>query len=206
LLIIVFIILGLRVTVPEKNIIIEDITDTIPDSAYIPETTGAEPGKDETFIPSVKPEPVITGRSVFVSGKQKMPLINLNNCDTAQLISLPGIGRVLSVRIIRYRNLLGGYASVSQLKEVYGLPPETFELIKERVFADESEVKKIKVNSAGYRELSVLPYFEEYELQAIFKYRKLMGRIEGIKDLTENKLISNEKAEKVRPYLIFDQE
>ncbi len=53
---------------------------------------------------------------------RKRPILNLNICDSASLEALPGIGPVLSSRIIKYRNLIGGYVSVDQLKEVYGLP------------------------------------------------------------------------------------
>jgi competence protein ComEA len=116
---------------------------------------------------------------------------------------LPGIGPVLSARIIRYRNLLGGYAHIEQLKEVYGLPPETYEIIKGRVIADSSAITGIEINTAGYKELSRLPYFKNYEITSILKYRELKGRISGMEDLTDNNLLTHEKADKVRPYLNF---
>lgn len=128
--------------------------------------------------------------------------INMN--DSATLVKLPGIGPVLSARIIKYRRLLGGFARIEQLKEVYGLPEETFELIKGRVFADSMVITRINMNSAGYLELSRFPYFEKYEVTAILKYRVIKGRIAGIGDLTYNKLITAEKALMVRPYLKFD--
>ena len=78
-------------------------------------------------------------------------------------------------------------------------------MIKDRVFADSTVVRRIDINSAGYKELSHLHYFEKYEVTAILKYRELKGRIKSIDDLTDNKLISMEKAIKVRPYLKFDE-
>jgi DNA uptake protein ComE-like DNA-binding protein len=118
---------------------------------------------------------------------------------------LPGIGPVLSARIIKYRRLLGGFVRVEQLKEVYGLPPETYEVIKGRVFTDSTFVKRININTCEWRDLVRIPYFEKYEVTAILKYRKLAGRINNIVDLTENKLITSEKASKIRPYLKFDE-
>jgi len=53
------------------------------------------------------------------------------------------------------------------------LPVETFELIKGRIFADSSMITKININSAGYKELSHIHYFEKYELTAILKYREI---------------------------------
>ncbi|MBI5010665.1 MAG: helix-hairpin-helix domain-containing protein, partial [Bacteroidia bacterium] len=123
--------------------------------------------------------------------------------DTSELIRLPGIGPVLSLRIIKYRQLLGGYAVKEQLREVYGLKPETYENIKDRVNVDTSCIEKIEINSADYKRLSRMPYFEKNEVHSILKFRELEGRIRSIEELIENKLIGEETAGKVRPYLSF---
>jgi competence protein ComEA len=156
------------------------------------------------LIPFIKAASVTSEKFKSNSFKQDKPLLDINRCDSASLVALPGIGPVLSVRIIKYRHLLGGFAFINQLKEVYGLPVETFDLIKGRLFADSAAIIRININSADYEELSRLPYFEKYELAAILKYRELKGSIKGIIDLTENKLITEEKAKKVRPYLRFE--
>jgi competence protein ComEA len=172
--------------------------------ADIKRVYGIEAGKAEQLIPFVEVKADTTRKSRVISVRQQKPIIDLNSCDTALLVTLPGIGPVLSVRIIKYRNLLGGFVSVNQLKEVYGLPAETFEFIMGRVSADSSVVVRIKINSVDYKALSRLPYFDKYEVAAILKYRELKGRIESINDLTVNKLISLETANKVRPYLNFE--
>ena len=48
-----------------------------------------------------------------------------------------------------------------QLKEVYGLTEETFELISPRVFADSLAVRKIKINEADFKVLVRHPYFQK---------------------------------------------
>lgn len=166
---------------------------------------GIEVAKAEKLIPfvDVKKTPVEKVRAQSIS-KQKF-ILDINSSDSATLVRLPGIGPVLSARIIKYRRLLGGFVRIDQLKEVYGLPVETFEVIKGRIFADSTEVIRININSAGYKELSRLPYFEKYEVTAILKYREIKGSVTGISDLTENKLITAEKAFKVRPYLTFEK-
>ncbi len=137
--------------------------------------------------------------------RQVRSLIELNSSDSAALVSLPGIGPVLSARIIKYRHLLGGFARIGQLKEVYGLPEETFELIKNRLYIDSTLVVRININSAGYKELSHIHYLEQYDVKAILKYRELKGRINSINDLTDNKLITVEKAMKVVPYIKYEE-
>jgi DNA uptake protein ComE-like DNA-binding protein len=138
-----------------------------------------------------------------VRSRQAIKILDLNSSDSASLEALPGIGPVLSARIIKYRKLLGGFASVSQLREVYGLPEETFTRISGMLVADSADVKKININNADFKQLIKLPYFERYEVTAILKYRELQGRLNGIDDLVGNKLISDETAIKVRPYLEF---
>jgi DNA uptake protein ComE-like DNA-binding protein len=129
--------------------------------------------------------------------------IELNTCDSATLEALPGIGPVLSARIIKYRNLLGGFAAVDQLKEVYGLPEETYRLISGRVKADRSLIRKIKINTADYKQLFRLPYFTREEVSAIIKYREGKGRIAGLEELVENNILTREKGERIGWYLEF---
>jgi competence protein ComEA len=134
---------------------------------------------------------------------REKPTLDINSCDSLSLVALPGIGPVLSARIIKYRTLLGGFARVEQLKEVYGLPPETYEKIKDRLYADSSAVRKVKINTAPYRELIRIPYIEKYDVSAILKYRELSGPIKSIEDLLGNKILTPEKAEKAAPYMDF---
>lgn len=146
----------------------------------------------------------VNGKQVKPVNKLKKNILDLNTCDSASLVALPGIGPVLSARIIKYRRLLGGFTSVSQLREVYGLSPETFDLISVMVKADSTAVKKININSAEYRQLLRMPYLDKTEVAAILKYRELKGRIGEMNELIENKLIGAEKAGKILPYLEFN--
>jgi DNA uptake protein ComE-like DNA-binding protein len=131
-------------------------------------------------------------------------LVDINRCDSAGLEALPGIGPVLSARIIRYRELLGGYVSAMQLKEVYGIQDSVYLLISGMVIIDTSAVRKINVNSAGFRELEKHPYLERYDVQAIIKYREIRGKIEGMDELKTNNILNSEKAGKILPYLLFN--
>jgi DNA uptake protein ComE-like DNA-binding protein len=131
-------------------------------------------------------------------------MIEINSCDSTELLRLPGIGQVLSSRIVRYRNLLGGFASKEQLQEVYGLRPETFNTIKDMVTVDTTLIDKIDVNSADFRRLNRLPYFERQEINDLLRYRNTNGQIHNINELTENSILSDEKAAKIKPYLNFN--
>jgi DNA uptake protein ComE-like DNA-binding protein len=221
LLAIIFIIIGFRFVVPEQNIEIEnwgvipadtgnvyeisdsDISENLNQTVGYGKVDGVAGTTYENTTPGVAKSYSSSRKAAYRSSLQQKPLLNINDCDSLALIGLPGIGPVLSARIIKYRNLLGGYARVEQLKEVYGLPEETYEMIKGRLYADSSDLRKISINSGGSRELSHIPYLEKYEVTAILKYREITGRVKSIQELKDNKILTPDKAEKVEPYLDF---
>ena len=152
LLVIIVIIIGVRYLFPDSMIAIEDFTGTIP-----PEEKGAVfLRKDSSNKGKALSADLYNGTKfkktsyTRKSVPQKKISIDINSGDSATLVSLPGIGPVLSARIIKYRRLLGGFARIEQLKEVYGLAPETFEMIKGRVFRGFIFITGINKNSAFY--------------------------------------------------------
>lgn len=227
LLILIVIVIGVRYTIPNSRLSVRDVTGTVISAEELagfsnPEYTSEQAGRsnetkkiyqDKNRQPVFSDYKAVTvagrqlgiGNSAKFSAVQKRPLTDLNLSDSAALVRLPGIGPVLSARIIKYRKLLGGFASIDQLKEVYGLSSETFEVIKERVFADSTLIERININTCAWKDLARIHYFDRYEVTAILKYRELKGKIKGINDLTENKLMTAEKAGKVRPYLKYDE-
>lgn len=226
LLILTVLILVFRYSFPDNNISIRDITDNQLSGEELSnlsssDNTSANGNYSLNVIKASYDSSRKPGRSFYKAGAtgsnnatgnkfrrqlagSHTPLIDINLSDSLTLVKLPGIGPVLSARIIKYRSFLGGFARIAQLKEVYGLPVETFDQIKGRIFADSSIIRRININTAGYMELSLIRYLDKYEINAILKYKELEGRINGIQDLTGNKLIKVEKAARVRPYLKFD--
>ena len=56
--------------------------------------------------------------------------VNLNTAGEEELRALPGIGEVLAKRIVRYREETGGFRSVDELREVYGISDSEFSAIE----------------------------------------------------------------------------
>jgi DNA uptake protein ComE-like DNA-binding protein len=192
LLNIIVIITGVRYLFPLKEITLKEIPielrENITDS-----------------VPLIIGQQTVSEQKQLKTPNRKRPLLNINSCDSVSLEALPGIGPVLSSRIIKYRNLIGGFVSVDQLKEVYGLPQETYNLISARFCADSLAVRKIRINNADFKELIRHPYLKRSEVAAILKYREMKGRITCIGDMIENNLISAETCKKIRPYLEFGE-
>jgi competence protein ComEA len=183
-----------------------------------PEDIGKVYGMDstlaETLIPYINivqperawekvPDPLSVDVPLRKSSTEARLQIDINNSDSAEVDALPGIGPVLSSRIIKYRELLGGFVAVGQLKEVYGISDSLFRVISGMISIDSSAVRRININSAGFSELDRHPYLERYDVQAILKYREIKGRIEGMNELKTNNILKGEKAARIFPYLLF---
>jgi len=131
--------------------------------------------------------------------------IDINRADSAELLPLPGIGPVFAGRLIKYRNLLGGYASVDQLKEVYGISTETFERIADRIVIDTASISKLDLNSATFRELLRHPYLEYEDVKALVNFRDFVGDIQTVQQLQENYILPDSVLQKVQPYLYLSK-
>ena len=129
--------------------------------------------------------------------------ININVADTSSFIALPGIGSVLSKRIISFREKLGGFYSVDQIAETYNLPDSTFEKIKKYLLVDSKAIKKININSASIDEMKAHPYINYSIANAIFQYRQQHGSFNSIDDLKKIMTIDDEFINKISPYLAF---
>ncbi len=121
-------------------------------------------------------EPFITIiKSIPIKSHVKSPesvKVEVNSADSTDLIRLKGIGPVFSARIIKYRNLLGGYYSHDQLLEVYGFDKTKLNLIRDQAYFNPDLIKKIKINTAGFKELIKHPYISYKLTKTIFNYRE----------------------------------
>ncbi|MEA3444356.1 MAG: helix-hairpin-helix domain-containing protein [Bacteroidota bacterium] len=127
-------------------------------------------------------------------------LIELNSTDTALLKSLPGIGAVFAQRIVKYRDLLGGYIDKKQLLEVFGMQVTRFEKIEGLVFIDKP-VRKLSINFSGQNELRAHPYLNYDQARAIIKYRNKNGAFSSVDQLFAEGILDENSFEKVKPYL-----
>ena len=130
--------------------------------------------------------------------------IELNSADSSLLTQLPGIGPVLAARTVRYRNLIGGFTSVAQLSEVYGVNSDLADQLAALFTVDSSLIRKISVNKANFRELVAHPYLNEQQVRGIQNFIRLQNRINNVDELVKNNILKPEDAEKIRPYLKFE--
>ena len=78
---------------------------------------------------------------IGVAGKAGPRLVDLNSATIDELESLPGIGAVLAQRVIAYRQSVGRFLAVEDLREVKGIGSKTFDRIKPLVTVAKGEQK-----------------------------------------------------------------
>lgn len=138
----------------------------------------------------------------FTSRKENISsiMIEINSADSLTLAQLPGIGKVLSKRIVKYRDLLGGFYSIDQIKEVYGINEQTFGLIEDKVTVDPSRIKKIDLNFSDARELSRHPYLQRNLAAKIVKFRSKNGSLKNLAVLRDSMILNIEEYNRIKPY------
>jgi len=126
--------------------------------------------------------------------------MELNSVDSTELVSLPGIGPYYASRIMRYREQLGGYVSVTQLMDIDGLPDS---LVKWFFIEDSVPYRKLLVNSESLSSLRKHPYMNFYQARAIVEFRRDRGKLKGPEQLSILDEFTDQDLERLIPYLDF---
>ena len=137
--------------------------------------------------------------------KEKIVLIDINQATKEDLIKIYGIGEAISVRILKQKEVLGGFVSMEQMKDVWGLSPEVIENLNSHFKVSVlPNFKKIDINNASLKELSQFYYFKYPLAKEIVTYRSMKGNISNIEDLTKIKGFPVDKAKTIELYLAFN--
>ncbi|MCK3686229.1 helix-hairpin-helix domain-containing protein [Maribellus sp. YY47] len=159
-------------------------------------------GIDSTLFLKIKPYLLFDSVVETVTPSPEITLrIELNSADSSQLVRLPGIGPAYANRIIRYRELLGGYYSTTQLLEVYNLPPETYAKIQDFVYTDTLQIKKLRINFLDYAELLRHPYLSKTQVTQILEMRDKRGAFRNLSELSSVQGFGDETFNRIMPYL-----
>jgi competence protein ComEA len=127
--------------------------------------------------------------------------VDINSADTSAFIALPGIGSKLAARIVNFRDKLGGFYSIEQVRETFGLPDSTFQTIKQYLKLENATVRKININSATVDVLKVHPYIKWNIANPIVAYRNEHGSFSSIEDIKKIMIITDDIYKKIVPYL-----
>ncbi|AEE52313.1 helix-hairpin-helix domain-containing protein [Haliscomenobacter hydrossis] len=129
--------------------------------------------------------------------------IDVNASDTSAWQSLRGIGPVLASRIVKFRDKLGGFYALEQVRETYGLADSVFQKILPCLTLGNPGLKPLLINQATLNELATHPYIGFKAARGILNWKDQHGPFTKPEHLEEVVALEKQKLERLRPYLQF---
>ncbi|MFN8134019.1 MAG: helix-hairpin-helix domain-containing protein [Bacteroidales bacterium] len=154
----------------------------------------------EPYISIPEQKNVYADKKPEVKEVKKRLMVDLNTADSVTLLSLYGIGPSFAKRIIKYRNLLGGFYTKSQLLEVYGFDQDRLDKIADNCDANPTGIKRINLNTVRTDELKKHPYLDYYTAKAIVDQRIMLRKYTSVNQLKDIPLIHEELFNKIKYY------
>ena len=130
--------------------------------------------------------------------------VDLNHCDTSDITRVPTFGSKRARKIVEYRDKLGGFHSLTQLREIYILQNVDLALCEKYFSVNAKGIKKIHINRATYKELIGHPYMDTYLAKTITNHISHNGKIKSINEFKEITHAYQALIDKLTPYLCFD--
>jgi hypothetical protein len=127
--------------------------------------------------------------------------VELNSADSAALVRVRGIGPYYASRILRYRELLGGFHSTSQLREL-----NARNLVVDSVLpfltVDARLIRKKAMDTMSFTSLLRHPYLEYEDVALIFQAKRAAGDSVSYSLLEERKVLVPRVLKKIKPYFL----
>ncbi len=139
----------------------------------------------------------------FKKEKKQNWQIDINEADSLAWIALPGIGPAFAKRIIAYREKLGGFYQVSQLKEIYGLDSSWVNEHQKHFQLGKGVYRYLLINRAEWKEFRH-PYLPYRQANLVLNYRKQHGPFQNWADLKKVQQLDEVVWQKLSPYLSFE--
>lgn len=127
-------------------------------------------------------------------------ILDLNRADTTELKKIPGIGSAIARLIIGYRQRLGGFYQIEQLKDIN----LNIQQLRAWFSIDPANVHRINLNRISVDRLRSHPYINFYQAKAIVEYRKKKGSLTSLKPFSLYEEFTENDLERIGHYVCFE--
>jgi competence protein ComEA len=128
-------------------------------------------------------------------------VIDINTSDVYAWRSLPSMPTSLAYRIINFREKIGGFLEVEEVKQTYGMTDSIWLFIQPYLKTQPSTIPRININTATQFQLSMHPIFSKDVAKAIVIYRNQNGMYSSPEDLKKIIFINEELFKKLEPFI-----
>lgn len=104
-------------------------------------------------------------------------VVSLNDADSLALVELPKVSGFLAARIVKYRDLLGGFVCREQLLEVRGMDTLRYQALTPYIELVVDSITTIDVNRDEFKTLLRHPYLDYETVKTIVRYRESKGMV-----------------------------
>lgn len=187
----------------QTDSLISVVSDSLP--------TWQESSKEKPTVipqPAKAPQtwPRLPQRTTYKRTSDKFPkgtVIELNQADTLTLRKIPGIGSTFARRIVSYRELLGGFYTVEQLAEVYGIDEDRYNALYPWFKTDTTCIQPLRINHLSFKELLRHPYLNTSQVRQIERLRR-KAPLSGWNNLILLEEFTDLDRQRLQPYLSFE--
>ncbi|MFC7774178.1 ComEA family DNA-binding protein [Flavobacterium sp. GCM10027622] len=145
-----------------------------------------------------------TNYSSFERKERNSVVLDINQATKEDLMKIYGIGDAISDRILKQKEVFGGFVDMNQMDDVWGLSPEVIaELHKNFKITTVPSVPKIDINNESVKNLAKFPYFRYALAREIVTFRSMNNGIHSVEDLIKIKGFPVEKVKIIALYLDF---
>jgi len=166
---------------------------------------GITPEEIKSILPNIKFENegiVLEPHNLKPAKYPTMKMVEINTASFEDLDALRGIGPAWANKIMKFRDALGGFYTIEQIKEIRGIDDSLARLVMSQINCD-ANVQKLNLNTAPYEILSKHPYISGKQAGIIINYKKQHGKLGSIKDMEKLLAFTAAELKKLEPYLEF---
>lgn len=114
---------------------------------------------------------------------KKIEPVDINAASEEEWKALPGIGEVLSKRIVTFRERIGGFSSIAQVSQTYGLVDSVFQKIMAYLRINAQTMPRWNINELSAYDLRRRLFLDATTARNIIYLRKKSGFFQSLEDL-----------------------
>ncbi len=134
--------------------------------------------------------------------KKVFIILDLNTADSIELETLPGIGKFMAAKIVKYRERLGGFTDLQQMRQITNMDNDIYNIAAPHLCIRQG-IKKMNINIASKAVMGNHPFIGWKAANNIVNYRKQHNKFIEPSELSKAKLLPDSSVQKLAPYISF---